>query len=91
MGRGPEATGRIDAGDAHRALERISFRTSDAAVRAALALCHHLGKTPVVCTDRAGFIVNRLLFPYLNDAVRMLDEGTRRLRTSTWLTASSSA
>jgi 3-hydroxybutyryl-CoA dehydrogenase len=49
--------------------------TSDAAVEAALGLCRRLGKTPVVCGDRAGFIVNRLLFPYLNDAVRMLDEG----------------
>jgi 3-hydroxybutyryl-CoA dehydrogenase len=49
--------------------------TSDPAVQTALALCHRLGKTPVVCGDRAGFIVNRLLFPYLNDAVRMVDEG----------------
>ena len=29
--------------------------------------------TPVSCADRAGFIVNALLFPYLNDAVRMLE------------------
>ncbi|MGH3915970.1 MAG: 3-hydroxyacyl-CoA dehydrogenase family protein [Pseudonocardiaceae bacterium] len=32
-----------------------------------------LGKVPVTCDDRAGFIVNALLFPYLNDAVRMLE------------------
>ncbi|MGF7238068.1 MAG: 3-hydroxyacyl-CoA dehydrogenase family protein [Frankia sp.] len=31
------------------------------------------GKHPVVCGDRAGFIVNALLFPYLNDAVKMLE------------------
>lgn len=31
------------------------------------------GKHPVRCGDRAGFIVNALLFPYLNDAVRMLE------------------
>ncbi|MGH3907517.1 MAG: 3-hydroxyacyl-CoA dehydrogenase family protein [Pseudonocardiaceae bacterium] len=31
-----------------------------------------LGKVPVTCDDRAGFIVNALLFPYLNDAVKML-------------------
>jgi len=31
------------------------------------------GKHPVTCGDRAGFIVNALLFPYLNDAVRMLE------------------
>ena len=30
-------------------------------------------KHPVVCGDRAGFIVNALLFPYLNDAVKMLE------------------
>ncbi|WP_255413854.1 3-hydroxyacyl-CoA dehydrogenase family protein [Pseudonocardia sp. MH-G8] len=38
----------------------------------ALALCERLGKVPVSCGDRAGFIVNALLFPYLNDAVKML-------------------
>jgi 3-hydroxybutyryl-CoA dehydrogenase len=32
-----------------------------------------IGKHPVRCGDRAGFIVNALLFPYLNDAVRMLE------------------
>ncbi len=36
------------------------------------ALCTVIGKHPVSCGDRAGFIVNALLFPYLNDAVRML-------------------
>jgi 3-hydroxybutyryl-CoA dehydrogenase len=37
-------------------------------------LCRKLGKHPVVCGDQAGFIVNALLFPYLNDAVRMVSE-----------------
>jgi 3-hydroxybutyryl-CoA dehydrogenase len=37
------------------------------------ALCLRLGKHPVSCGDRAGFIVNALLFPYLNDAVKMLE------------------
>lgn len=37
------------------------------------ALCAQLGKHPVSCADRAGFIVNALLFPYLNDAVKMLE------------------
>jgi 3-hydroxybutyryl-CoA dehydrogenase len=40
---------------------------------AALAVCEGLGKHAVTCADRAGFIVNALLFPYLNDAVRMLE------------------
>ncbi len=37
------------------------------------ALCEAVGKHAVSCSDRAGFIVNALLFPYLNDAVRMLE------------------
>ncbi|MBR7743708.1 3-hydroxyacyl-CoA dehydrogenase family protein [Phycicoccus sp. BSK3Z-2] len=36
-------------------------------------LCETVGKTAVTCGDRAGFIVNALLFPYLNDAVKMLE------------------
>jgi len=42
---------------------------------AAVALAHRFGKTPVRTTDRTGFIVNRLLVPYLLDAVRALEEG----------------
>jgi len=38
-----------------------------------LAIAASIGKHPVRCADRAGFIVNALLFPYLNDAVRMLE------------------
>jgi 3-hydroxybutyryl-CoA dehydrogenase len=38
-------------------------------------LCEQLGKVPVVAKDRAGFIVNALLFPYLNQAVRMFEAG----------------
>lgn len=36
--------------------------------------CTRIGRHAVTCSDRAGFIVNALLFPYLNDAVRMLAE-----------------
>ena len=39
------------------------------------AFAESLGKSPVVCQDRAGFIANLLLFPYLNNAVRMLESG----------------
>ncbi|OLR91498.1 3-hydroxyacyl-CoA dehydrogenase family protein [Actinokineospora bangkokensis] len=42
-------------------------------VATARALCLKVGKQPVHCGDRAGFIVNALLFPYLNDAVKMLE------------------
>ena len=37
------------------------------------ALCGEVGKVAVSCGDRAGFIVNALLFPYLNDAIKMLE------------------
>jgi 3-hydroxybutyryl-CoA dehydrogenase len=39
----------------------------------AIAWCEALGKTPVMVPDEAGFVVNRLLFPYLFDAVRLLE------------------
>ncbi len=39
------------------------------------ALCTRVGKVAVSCGDRAGFIVNALLFPYLNDAVRLAESG----------------
>ena len=42
---------------------------------AAVALAARFGKTPVRTADRTGFIVNRLLVPYLLDAVRALEEG----------------
>jgi 3-hydroxybutyryl-CoA dehydrogenase len=41
----------------------------------AVAFAGRVGKTPVRTTDRTGFIVNRLLVPYLLDAVRALEEG----------------
>ncbi|WP_341717350.1 3-hydroxybutyryl-CoA dehydrogenase [Micromonospora sp. FIMYZ51] len=50
-----------------------TIRTSAQTAATARAVCAALGKTGVTCGDRAGFIVNALLFPYLNDAVRMLE------------------
>jgi len=47
--------------------------TADDVVATAQDLCRAIGKHPVTCGDRAGFIVNALLFPYLNDAVKMLE------------------
>jgi 3-hydroxybutyryl-CoA dehydrogenase len=44
-------------------------------VSAAVEFTKKLGKTPIVTSDRAGFIVNRLLVPYLLDAIRALEEG----------------
>ncbi|QKW05120.1 3-hydroxyacyl-CoA dehydrogenase family protein [Streptomyces sp. NA04227] len=48
--------------------------TDHDALATAHQVCAALGKRPVGCSDRAGFIVNALLFPYLNDAVRLLEE-----------------
>jgi 3-hydroxybutyryl-CoA dehydrogenase len=52
-----------------------AITTSDETVEFGRGYCVTLGKTTVLSRDRAGFIVNTLLIPYLNDAVRMLEEG----------------
>jgi 3-hydroxybutyryl-CoA dehydrogenase len=49
--------------------------TSAEAVDRAAALAGRLGMESVRCRDRAGFIVDALRFPYMNDAVRMLEAG----------------
>ncbi|WP_371500030.1 3-hydroxybutyryl-CoA dehydrogenase [Kitasatospora sp. NBC_00374] len=48
--------------------------TAEDVTATVLELCGKARKHAVECGDRAGFIVNALLFPYLNDAVRMLQE-----------------
>jgi len=47
---------------------------ADATIEAAKAFAAACGKTPVEVKDQAGFIVNALLFPYLNNAVRLLEQ-----------------
>ena len=49
---------------------------SDETITQAKEFATACGKNPVEVQDRAGFIVNALLFPYLNNAVRMLENGT---------------
>ncbi len=49
--------------------------TDAAVVEEVTEFCRSLGKQPVQCRDNSGFIVNRLLVPYLLDAVRALEEG----------------
>jgi 3-hydroxybutyryl-CoA dehydrogenase len=51
------------------------LQTSDETVDFARAYGERIGKTTVLSKDRAGFIVNFLLVPYLNSAVQMLDDG----------------
>jgi 3-hydroxybutyryl-CoA dehydrogenase len=52
-----------------------AITTSDETVAAARAFAEACGKSPVLVKDQAGFIVNALLFPYLNNAVKLLDAG----------------
>ena len=52
-----------------------ALTTSEETLAFARAFGERLGKTNVVAKDHAGFIVNRLLAPYLNDAARLYDEG----------------
>jgi 3-hydroxybutyryl-CoA dehydrogenase len=51
-----------------------AIATSEETVAFARAFGERLGKTTVLSRDRAGFIVNTLLIPFLNDAIRMLEE-----------------
>jgi 3-hydroxybutyryl-CoA dehydrogenase len=52
---------------------------SDETIELATAFATGCGKDPIEVADRAGFVVNALLFPYLNNAVRMLEAGTAEL------------
>jgi 3-hydroxybutyryl-CoA dehydrogenase len=55
-------------------VEIVSTVSTAADVEATvLEVARKIGKHPVRCGDRAGFIVNALLFPYLNDAIKMLE------------------
>ena len=51
------------------------LRTDPGALDEAKAFVEGLGKSPIVCEDKPGFIVNRLLVPYINDAMHALAEG----------------
>jgi 3-hydroxyacyl-CoA dehydrogenase / enoyl-CoA hydratase / 3-hydroxybutyryl-CoA epimerase / enoyl-CoA isomerase len=50
-------------------------QTSDETVATIVALAKRIGKTPIVVRDCAGFLVNRVLMPYMAEAVQMLTEG----------------
>lgn len=52
-----------------------SGATDEATVALLREVVTRIGAEPVVCRDRAGLVVDALLMPHLNDAVRMLDEG----------------
>ncbi len=50
-------------------------KTSDATVVTLVALAKRVGKTPIVVRDCPGFLMNRVLFPYLNESLVLLQEG----------------
>jgi 3-hydroxybutyryl-CoA dehydrogenase len=52
-----------------------TIRTSDASVAAAAEWCGGIGKTVVRTGDSTGFVVNRLLVPYMLDAIRVYEQG----------------
>ncbi|WP_081683904.1 3-hydroxyacyl-CoA dehydrogenase [Granulicoccus phenolivorans] len=51
-----------------------TLHTADEHVDRLIGLLRSLGKEPILCRDRAGFIVNALLIPYLSNAVRLYEE-----------------
>jgi 3-hydroxyacyl-CoA dehydrogenase/enoyl-CoA hydratase/3-hydroxybutyryl-CoA epimerase/3-hydroxyacyl-CoA dehydrogenase/enoyl-CoA hydratase/3-hydroxybutyryl-CoA epimerase/enoyl-CoA isomerase len=50
-------------------------KTSDETVATVVALAKQIRKTPIVVNDCPGFLVNRVLFPYMNEALVLLEEG----------------
>lgn len=52
-----------------------TITSSDDTVTSSKKFCESLGKTVVVCKDAPGFIVNRLMTPFINNAVRMFENG----------------
>jgi len=50
-------------------------QTSDESVATVVALAKRLGKTPIKVGESPGFLVNRILLPYLNEAARLFEEG----------------
>ncbi len=50
-------------------------KSSADAFETAYAFAEKLGKDPIACGDTPGFVVNRILIPVLNDAIKVLDEG----------------
>jgi 3-hydroxyacyl-CoA dehydrogenase/enoyl-CoA hydratase/3-hydroxybutyryl-CoA epimerase/enoyl-CoA isomerase len=50
-------------------------KTSDITVSTLVALAKRIGKSPIVVRDCPGFLVNRILFPYINESLLLLEEG----------------
>jgi len=49
--------------------------TSDDTYATVVALCHDLGKIEIAAEDKAGFAINRMWVPFVNEAIRVVEEG----------------
>jgi len=49
--------------------------TSDSTYETVVALCHDLGKIEIPAEDKAGFAINRMFVPFVNEAIRVVEEG----------------
>lgn len=58
-----------------------AFETSEETISTLKAFCKRINKDPVVVQDTTGFIVNRLLTPYMLSAIRLLEMGTGTIET----------
>ena len=56
-----------------------TVHTHDSRIARMVEFVKKLGKTPIVCADCPGFVVNRILFPYLDEAVRLSAKACRRI------------
>ena len=59
----------------------IGKQTSDETKERALFFARQIGKLPVVVQDSPGFLVNRVLFPYLLDAAELFERASMRRRS----------
>ncbi|MBN2080940.1 3-hydroxybutyryl-CoA dehydrogenase [bacterium] len=51
------------------------LKTSDATYDTVVKLCHDLGKIEIPAEDKAGFAINRMWVPFVNEAIRVVEEG----------------
>jgi 3-hydroxybutyryl-CoA dehydrogenase len=49
--------------------------TSDSTYETVVALCHDMGKIEIPAEDKAGFAINRMFVPFVNEAIRVVEEG----------------